>query len=119
MTDSLPVIDLPEALNRALGDTEFLKMMMDELFNSIPDFMGRLENSVQTGDMQSLDRDAHQFKGASANLGAKAVAAAAYELEKIGKSADAGASRQALEKLKTEIDRFNQAYAQIDWANLG
>ena len=119
MADSLPVIDLPEALNRALGDAEFLRMMMEELFNSIPDFVARIEKSVGNGDMENLDRDAHQFKGAAANLGAKAIAVAAYELEKIGKSGNVDGSVPAFEKLITQIDLFNEAYSKIDWSALG
>jgi HPt (histidine-containing phosphotransfer) domain-containing protein len=93
-------------------------MMMDEFEKTIPEFMTRLENALGQNDMQSLGRDAHQFKGAAANLGAKAIAAIALELEKIGKSGDGNGAEEALSGLKAEVDKFNQKLSEIDWSAL-
>ncbi len=118
MPDTLAILDLPEALNRSLGDAEFLKMMMDEFQKSIPDFIVRFETALHDQDMEKLGRDAHQLKGASANLGAKTVAALALELEKIGKSGESVNAAQALARLKAEIEKFNRKLAEIDWNSL-
>ena len=118
MSDPLPVLDLPEALDRSLGDAEFLQMMMDEFQKSIPDFIDRFETSLRLQDMEALGRDAHQLKGASANLGAKTVAAAALELEKIGKSGQSEDAARVLTRLKAEIAVFKQKLAEIDWTSL-
>ena len=118
MPENLPVLDIADALNRSLGDAEFLKMMMDEFEKTIPEFMTRLKNALDQNDMQSLGRDAHQFKGAAANLGAKAIAAIALELEKIGKSSDGNGAEEALSGLKVEVDKFNQKLSEIDWSAL-
>lgn len=118
MSEDLPILDLPEALNRSLGDVEFLQMMLEEYHKSIPDFIERLETALGNLDLVTLGKDAHQFKGASANLGAKTIAALALELEKIGKSGDSTNAAQTLAQLKVEIKKFEQKLAEIDWSSL-
>ena len=119
MSDKAPVLDLDEALNRALEDVDFLKMMMEEFQASIPDFVGKINAAIDAADMHGLDEIAHQFKGAAANLGAKQITAVAFELEMIGKNENAGESREAFERLRTAIADFNAEMARIDWASLG
>jgi two-component system sensor histidine kinase/response regulator len=118
MTTDLPVIDISEALSRSMGDTDFLKMMLDEFQRMIPDFISRMEQSIQRNDMRTLAKDAHQFKGTAANLGAKTIAAAALELEQIGKSGDPEPSRPAFSKLQDAVGIFTQHLAQIEWSDI-
>jgi two-component system, sensor histidine kinase and response regulator len=110
-----PVIDFAEALGRAMGDLDFLKMMLEELQKSIPEMMDRLAKDQQDCDMNALDRDAHQFKGAAANLGAKGIAAAALKLEQIGKSGDPQGCEEAYENLRQAVEVFDCHLSQIDW----
>lgn len=116
MSDQPPIIDIPEALNRAMGDVDFLKMMMEEFQRMIPDFVDRIGVAVQNADMDNLGQDAHQFKGTAANLGAKAIAACALELEQIGRQGNAEDSQVAYDRLTQAVDTFKQHYAQIDWS---
>lgn len=118
MTTDLPIIDISEALSRSMGDTDFLRMMLDEFKRMIPDFMHRIEQSIQLNDMHTLAKDAHQFKGTAANLGAKAIAAAALELEKIGKNDDPEPSRSAFAKLQDAVRIFTRHLAQIEWSDI-
>ena len=55
MSDKAPVLDLDEALNRALEDVDFLKMMMEEFQASIPDFVGKINAAIDAADMHGLD----------------------------------------------------------------
>lgn len=116
--DNEPVIDFDEALGRAMGDLDFLRMMLEELQKSIPGFLARLVKDQQTCDMEALDKDAHQFKGAAANLGAKAIAAAAYKLEQIGKSGNPQGSEQAIEELNRAAEAFDRHLNQLDWESI-
>lgn len=118
MTDKT-IIDLDDALNRALGDAAFLRMMFDEYQNSLPEFVSNLEQAVQNSDASALDRIAHQLKGASANLGVVSMAAAALSLERIGKSGRCEKADEALHALKVAAQDFNRQLAGIDWAGLG
>jgi HPt (histidine-containing phosphotransfer) domain-containing protein len=117
--DNEPVLDLDEALGRTMGDLDFLKMMLEELQKTIPEFMARLVKDQQNCDMGALDRDAHQFKGAAANLGAKAIAAAAYKLERIGKSGNPQECERAIEELSQAVEVFKCHLNQIDWESIG
>jgi HPt (histidine-containing phosphotransfer) domain-containing protein len=116
--DNEPVIDFDEALGRTMGDLDFLKMMLEELQKSIPDFMARIVRDQQNCDFGALDKDAHQFKGAAANLGAKAIAAAAFKLERIGKSGNPQGCEQALEELSQAVEVFESHLNQLDWESI-
>ena len=116
MNNEHPILDIPEALNRAMGDVDFLQMMLDEFQRMIPDFMTRIEQAVQFNDMDALSKDAHQFKGTAANLGAKSIAAAALELEQIGKSGKTDGSASALSELQAAVSRFTEHLPQVEWS---
>ncbi|MCP4748293.1 MAG: Hpt domain-containing protein [Desulfobacteraceae bacterium] len=118
MSEDLPIIDFNEALNRALGDVDFLKMMMDEFQAAIPDFVNRIEKALHDGDMDTLSKDAHQLKGSSANLAAKKISAVAMELEHIGKNAKDNISvEDTMNRLKAEIAAFDEKLAGTDWSS--
>ena len=119
MSEDKSVLDMPEALNRALGDVEFLKMIMDEFRNSIPNFVTRIQSALQDGDMERLGKDAHQFKGAAASLGAKGIAAVSLELEQIGKNGDAADAAKALERLTVAVEAFHLQLDKTDWSAIG
>jgi HPt (histidine-containing phosphotransfer) domain-containing protein len=118
MTDKT-IIDLDDALNRALGDAAFLKMMFDEFQQILPDFVATIEKAIQDSDWSAMDRTAHQLKGASANLGVVSVSAAALALERIGRSNKPDGATEAFKALTKAIEDFNHQLAQIDWAVLG
>ena len=113
--DVHPAVDLPEALKRAMGDAQFLKMLLDELCNVIPDFIARLKEAHRKGDMAAMGSEAHQLKGAAANLSAKDIAAAALKLEETGKSGNPENFEQTMTELEIAAESFKQYVKQIDW----
>jgi two-component system, sensor histidine kinase and response regulator len=119
VSEPTPIIDIPEALNRSMGDVDFLKMMLEEFQHMIPAYVDRIGHAVQSADMENLGKDAHQFKGTAANLGAKAIALCALELEQIGKQGSPDGGRAAFERLVQAVATFEQYYAQIDWSAVG
>jgi HPt (histidine-containing phosphotransfer) domain-containing protein len=118
MQDGTPIIDIPEALNRAMGDVDFLKEMLEELHRSIPDFTSRIQHAMQSDNAGALGSDAHQFKGAAANLGAKALAHAALQLEQIGKSGSLEGAQEAFDRLEQAIEAFVGYLKEIDWTTI-
>ncbi len=118
MTENMPIIDIPEALKRSMGDVDFLKMMLEELHRSIPEYTTRIRCALQANDMKTLNSDAHQFKGAAANLGAKAMAHEALKLEQIGKNGTVDRADEALGQLEEAITAFNRYFETIDWASV-
>jgi HPt (histidine-containing phosphotransfer) domain-containing protein len=119
MPDDRSILDLDDALNRALGDVAFLKMMLDEFHQMLPDMMLTMKREIEAGDLASLGRSAHQLKGAAANLGATAVSSAALALERIGKSGNPDGLPAAMERLKSSQEALFSFIGQIDWATLG
>ena len=118
MPDGTHIIDIPEALNRAMGDVDFLKEMLEELHRSTADFTARIQGALQSGDAETLGSTAHQFKGAAANLGAKALAREALRLEQIGKSGSLEGAQEAFDRLGQAIEVFVRYLKQIDWATI-
>jgi HPt (histidine-containing phosphotransfer) domain-containing protein len=119
MSDEDPILDLDDALNRALGDAAFLKMMFEEFQQMIPDIMTTMVKAIQKGDLDSLGKSAHQIKGAAANLGATAVSAAALTLERIGRSGDPSGAQAAYERLDSAQTALFHHIHQLDWSTLG
>lgn len=113
------IIDIDDALKRALGDAAFLKMMFDEFQQMVPEFVDALEKAIENNDADSLDRTAHQMKGAAANLGILSISSIALNLEKMGKSGHTTGAGDAFEQLKSAISGFDQQLALVDWAALG
>jgi HPt (histidine-containing phosphotransfer) domain-containing protein len=118
MSNDLPVIDISEALNRAMGDADFLQMMLAEFQHTIPDFLSRINRALQISDMESLAKDAHQFKGTAANLGAKIIAAVALKLEHIGKSGNFKNGESVYAELQEAVTAFNHQLARIEWSTI-
>jgi HPt (histidine-containing phosphotransfer) domain-containing protein len=119
MSKELRILDLDDALNRALGDVAFLKMMFDEFHQMLPEMLLTMTREIAAGDLVGLGKSAHQLKGAAANLGATAVSAAALVLERIGKSGNAHDVHTAMERLKSAQKELFEYIDRIDWATLG
>lgn len=118
MTEDMKIIDIPEALNRAMGDIDFLKTMIAELRRTIPDFVARIQQAVHAADLETMAKESHQFKGAAANLGAKDLAHAALQLEQIGKSGKIEEATEAFAQLEKSTAAFNQFLGQMDWSSI-
>ena len=116
MSETKPVLDLDDALHRAMGDADFLKLMMDELQRTIPDVITRLQDALALSDMETIGKTAHQIKGAAANLGAKALAAVAMEMEMAGKSESPESAQQVFRQLQYASKELNQHLDRIDWS---
>lgn len=118
MAEQKPIIDIDDALKRALGDVAFLKMMFDEMIQTLPDYLDPIQRAIEKGDMKLLNQSAHQFKGAVANLGAGEVSKAAFRLEKIGKSGNGVEADAAYADLCGAIEAFRRQWSRIDWTAL-
>jgi PAS domain S-box-containing protein len=79
-------LDLENALERAMGDKDFLKMLLGEFVQGLPDQIESLKVAVAGTDTVALAEQAHKLKGAAANLSAYGVSSAAKSLEEIGRS---------------------------------
>lgn len=111
------VFGFHEALRRAMGDANFLKMMLDEFQALIPGILASLEKACEDRDLETVAKDAHQLKGAAANLSAKALAAAAMKLEQFGRDENHDECVRALAELKQAAEIFRQHVTLVNWCD--
>jgi two-component system, sensor histidine kinase and response regulator len=113
-TDSAPrVFDIKDALDRVEGDRDLLEEIVRIFTGECSSNMDAIRQALSAGDGPLLERLAHTIKGASANLSASAVSAAAFKLEKLaaaGNLADAG---ECLGGLQHEIGRLLPELAAV------
>ena len=82
------LLDLGELRNRCRGKTELMGTILRKFTSIADEGMSELDAAVAAGDLASTARLAHTLKGAAANLGAKRLSAAAFELENASKAED-------------------------------
>jgi CheY-like chemotaxis protein len=98
-------VDWQALLASVEGDEAFLRDLLDAFTTTGDRELAAIAMALRTGDADSLRESAHTLKGASANMRASAVTAAAAELES---AAGSGASVQIpilANKLATEFGR--------------
>jgi HPt (histidine-containing phosphotransfer) domain-containing protein len=104
----LPVIDMEFAMKQALDDAEFLSELLDELLGDSCLHIKKIEDSLCRNDhrvrfwwfessrrvdfswVQKLQRTAHTIKGVASNLGLKALALAAADVDDLAKELRSG-----------------------------
>jgi len=69
-------------VRRVGGDTDTYKELLIDFIDELPDKMENLWRCYRDGDMDALNRAAHNLKGVSANLGASQLSEYARRLEK-------------------------------------
>ncbi|MDO5483902.1 MAG: Hpt domain-containing protein [Desulfovibrionaceae bacterium] len=75
------ILDWKEALTRVLNKRDLYIRLLKKFMETEQDSTARITSALQSGDIEAASRMAHTVKGTAANLGAKALAAAALELE--------------------------------------
>jgi CheY-like chemotaxis protein len=110
-TKTIP-INFEEALERCGGDKEFLNEMLNEFLNLSKSQLVHMAEAIGQGNAQELNREAHSLKGASATLGAEAVAKVALELELCGKQEQLENASPILERLVAQVNELRDYVAR-------
>jgi len=116
--NSEPPIDIKEALDRAMGEKEFLMMLLEEFSQGLADQIEQLRQAIARQDGAALTRQSHTLKGAAGNLSAKAMAAVVRRLEAAGEKGDFASSEKLVNDMEGEAMRLQRYLGQIDWSNL-
>ena len=112
--DSAPrVFDIKDALERVEGDRDLLEEIVRIFTGECSSNMDAIRQALSAGDAPLLERLAHTIKGASANLSASAVSAAALKLEKLAAAGDLADAREWVDKLQHEIGRLLPELAPV------
>jgi HPt (histidine-containing phosphotransfer) domain-containing protein len=101
-TPSTP-IDAAALLKRCRGKAELATRLLNTFAASVDAQLAELRATLDAANWEVFTRTAHTIKGASANLAANPVSAAAADLERLGKAADASLAAETLARLESEI----------------
>jgi HPt (histidine-containing phosphotransfer) domain-containing protein len=95
------------------SDGSLLSALADEYGRDAEQQLGVIREAINVGDASALERAAHTLKGASANLGAVAVAEQCRELEMKGRAAALDGAGDLAASIASEIPRVNAALARV------
>lgn len=95
----------PDALwDRVDQDVELLRDLIAVFEEEFPSMLKNLEAAIENGDASGVERAGHKIKGSVLQFSGRGAAAAAFELEQLGRSGTVAGARAPLEKLKQETD---------------
>lgn len=83
MPEELPSIDLKDGLERCQGNQKLYLKLLGDFIRNYGDASSEMQAFMKQGDLVSIGKLAHTFKGLSANLGAKSLSSYAMKLEHI------------------------------------
>ncbi len=89
------------------GDPDIVTELIDTFFTDVPNRLNGIREAVSSKNPTQLEREAHNLKGSSANLGAHALSAISFELEKRGKTSDLDGAEAMVDKLEEEFERVH------------
>jgi len=98
-----PPVDVKQFHSVSGNDPEFERELIDLFLDQASKNLDALKAALARGDGEEIARLAHTLKGASANMGANRVRAAAFELEKAGKANALEAAQSLIDALGAEI----------------
>lgn len=110
---------MPDRLDHAL--LQELKMLMEDDFGALLEaYLEDSQRQIQdvsdaweAGDLERLRRGAHSLKGASANIGAAALAALCSHLEELAGGGDAPPLAPLLQRVRAELRDVRDAVAAL------
>ena len=95
-----PIWDRAAMLDRLMGDSKLVNIVTDAFLEDIPQQIDILCARLDASDLESVQRQAHTIKGASANVGGGEVCAVAAAMELAAKAKDIGAIRLRIDELR-------------------
>lgn len=106
-----PVYDRDAALRRLGGDEELFRQMIQFFAEDSPGLLEEIEVGLRDRNAELVMRSAHSLKGLAANFGGQATIDAAKHLEDVGRGGNLTGAEAALETLRNEVVRLNEALA--------
>ena len=102
----METLDREQLLQNVDGDAELLREIVKLFFESSEEIVQSLRTAVTGADADTVNRTAHQLKGALASVGACAAADAAARLEKLGSGGTLTGAGDVLTSLEGELVRL-------------
>jgi HPt (histidine-containing phosphotransfer) domain-containing protein len=95
------------------GEPEVVREVLTLFRDGAPARIAAIAGACCAGDAGALQRSAHEFKGASATIGAYRLQQCCRELEDAGRSGARDRGPALLEALDAEYARVNAAIAEL------
>jgi HPt (histidine-containing phosphotransfer) domain-containing protein len=106
MSDSATVLDRHQLRDITLDDDGLMREILSALIDDTSRQIGLLDAAIRRKDAQATRRLAHYSKGACANVGARAAAAALESIERTAARSDFEECGASLGRLAFEIDQL-------------
>ncbi len=103
------VFDRVAALERVNSDEGFLAEVIGLFLGDAPCRIEAIRAAIDDRDAKRLQTASHSLKGAAGCLGASATAAAAFDLELMGRNADFTQAEETFGRLVCELDKLKAA----------
>jgi HPt (histidine-containing phosphotransfer) domain-containing protein len=103
---SAAVLDLVQLRSATLDDAELMREILEALIDDTSRQLPLLEAAIRDRDSNRTRRLAHYSRGACANVGAVAAAAALKDLERQATQNEFTGCSESLERLDFEINRL-------------
>jgi HPt (histidine-containing phosphotransfer) domain-containing protein len=100
---SEPALNRDELFARVDNDRELLQELIVIFKDHFPQQLCALRRAVDQGDLKTVERSSHTLKGMFLSLAASKSAAAASQLERLGRGHETGALSNALALLEREV----------------
>jgi HPt (histidine-containing phosphotransfer) domain-containing protein len=100
------VVDRKAALERTMGDEQFLSQLLQEFADWLVDMRERIGAAIADKDVKTLAKEANLLAGAAGNMGAEALSDAAFGLETASRKGVIQEVRLSFRKLEQEAESF-------------
>ena len=112
--DSTKVLDRDDLWERVDGDIELFEHAWELFLRDAPTLVQKIQQTIASGEANSLASAVHEFKGMAVNLSAGTVAKAARKLELISRGDSLDGASNACDELARELDRFYRELADFE-----
>lgn len=94
------------ASNYEIFDKEIVSEIINIYITEYPDRMAKLEEVINSGDMDQIYKNAHSLKGVTANFFDKESEDLARTIEEKGRAGDGSGLNDLYKQLKTSTDKL-------------
>jgi len=105
-------MDYARAVQEFEGDEDFLREVIQGFLDTVDGQLLVLEQALAVGNAETVAREAHAIKGGAANLTADSLAAAAHELENLGRNASLQGGIGCLDTLRMKYRELADYHAR-------
>jgi len=108
LTALSPVFDWSELVARLVGDEALARKIIAAFLEDLPKQIHALQKHIDAGDPEAAGGQAHSIKGAAANVGGKALSAAAFAVEQAGRAGRLDTLAVLMPELNTQFIRLKE-----------